>query len=616
MKEEASLPNSSTRFIWVSKYILKFLLYTWKIAPVHLSLLLFIRLLQSTVPSLQLFITKELIDSITEAFKHGGMHISSTYSFLMLQTLLLLFSQLCLIIEKINKIKMQQKINLFIETNIATKTSSLSLSYFDNSEFYDLLLRASSGQSQRVVDLMNGPMQIVQNTLTLATLIGILAHFHWLAAVTVVVMSLPPLLLHLREGKLRYKLLTELTPLSRRINYYFNLLIGRTAAKEVRLFELQSHFLNRWKLLFNRSANLQLTFECKNSYYQGLVEALNTIFVSIILAWFIWMGVHQKLSLGEYVAISQAYLTVQGLMLGIALSISGIYENTLSLRDMFRFLELPSEVCASEEMDDTIPFPALRKKGITVHNLSFKYSADTSWILKDISFSILPGKKIAIVGNNGAGKSTLIKCLLGLYRTYEGTILYEDVDLKQIPSKVLLRNASAVFQDFVKYEQTVKENIGYGNMDRMTDEEILAAAKKGDAHSFVQKLELGYETELGTSFNGGTELSGGQWQKLAVSRAFIKNADIVVLDEPTASLDPYAEDVLYNTFSELANGKITILISHRLSSCINADLILVMNNGKIVEQGTHEELMLINNGNYAEMFRLQSQKYQPDIVHS
>ncbi|MNI47443.1 putative ABC transporter ATP-binding protein [compost metagenome] len=248
-------------------------------------------------------------------------------------------------------------------------------------------------------------------------------------------------------------------------------------------------------------------------------------------------------------------------------------------------------------------------KEIAVRNLSFSYPSRPEPVLKNISFTIKPGQIVAIVGENGAGKSTLVNCLVGLYREFSGDVLFDEVPIKDIPETDLRWIISAVFQDFVRFELSVKENIGFGDLSRLEDPDMLeAAASRSGFLEVIDQLPEGFETLLGPAFEGGQELSVGQWQKLALARSFVKPSQIIVLDEPTASMDPMAEAELFKRFAELASGKITFLISHRLASCRLADQILVLKDGELIEQGTHDSLMK-RQGEYCRMYTTQAKGY-------
>lgn len=513
---------------------------------------------------------------------------------------------------------MQNKITYATEEKIITKTSTIPILHFEKSEFYDQLLRVSSGQSQRVVEMFNGPLNILQNLLTLTTIIGLISTIHWITSISVVIFAIFPLIINIKVSKLNFKLNKEITPLTRLINYFLNLLKHRDSAKEIRVFQLQNHLIDRWRRLYVTYTRKKFSFEVYSTYLRTGTEIFTTLLIAVNLGFIIWVGIKNKLTIGDYTAITQAFVSVQGILVSLSYSVSSLYANALAIQELIQFLEMSDELTTeynnidksfSNEDKDFIG------NGIVVKDLQFSYD-NNRVVLDHLSFSIKPGERVAIVGDNGAGKSTLVKCLLGLYRTYDGSIYYGNKELKQLPINRVFNHVSALFQDFGKYELTVSENISFGNIKYIHDQDkILEASKKGGAYTFINQLPFGFNTQLGRSFNGGTEISGGQWHRIAISRAFIRDSEVIILDEPAASLDPFAEASLCENFANLSKGKTTILISHRLSSCVNADLILVMREGKIVEQGKHEEL-LAQNGYYAKMFLLQANSYQKGTVLS
>lgn len=599
------------RFISVNLYRLMKL--CWGICPRETTILVLIRLFQAFVPGVQLVLTKLLVDSVSDVFTYQHS-VNQAFLLLGLQSLLLLVLQSVQVLEQYNNSKMQLKIGFAIEEQISEKTANISLRYFDSGSFYDTLQRASSGQSQRIIELLNGPIQIIQSVITIMTIIGVLLNFSYLMAILVVLISIPPFFVNHHIGNMRRNLLLVLIPISRRLAYLMNLLRGRETAKEVRVFQLQHFLLGKWGAQYSKQMDIQLSFERKKNWLQSSYDFSNAAVTSITFGLLIWLGSRNGYSIGDYVAVSQAFMTVHGVAVAVSLSVAGIFENIKLLSDLFDFLNIKVEEEKTETDTPAIHFPSLNQHGIVVKDLSFAYDNDKHLRLKNISFQIKPGQRVAIVGDNGAGKSTLIKCLIGLYRNYAGHIFYENTDLKHMNAKLVFQHVGAVFQDYSKYDFSVKENIGIGDIERLADEEgIRAAAEKGGAHEFIQKLEHQYETEVGNAFGGAVNLSGGQWQRVAISRSFFSKADLLVFDEPAASLDPFAELSLYQSLAKLSEGKITIMISHRLSSCVDADLILVMRNGEVVEQGTHDELMDVG-GYYSSMFLSQLSGYQKKAV--
>ncbi|MFD3257937.1 ABC transporter ATP-binding protein [Paenibacillus lentus] len=599
------------RFIYVNLYRLMKL--CWGICPRETAILVLIRLFQAFVPGIQLVLTKHLVDSVSEVFSNQN-NVNQAFFYLGMQSLLLLVVQSVQLFERYNNSKMQFKIGFTVEEQIAAKTANISLRYFDSGSFYDTLQRASSGQSQRIIELLNGPIQIIQSAITMMTIIGVLLSSSYLTGIIVVLMAIPPFFINNHIGNMRRNLLFVLIPISRRIGYFLGLLKGRDTAKEVRVFQLQPFLLGKWEEQFNKQMTIQLSFERKSIWVQSLYDISNVAVTMINLGLLIWLGSRNGYSIGDYVAISQAYMTFQGVAMAISLSIAGIFENIKLLSDLFEFLNIKVEEEETETDTPETNFPSLNSNGILVKDLSFAYDNDDQLRLKNVSFQIKPGQRVAIVGDNGAGKSTLIKCLIGLYRNYTGHIYYENTDLKHMSAKLVFQHVGAVFQDYSKYDFSVKENIGVGDIDHLDDEEgIRAAAEKSGAHAFIEKLEKQYDTEVGSTFGGAVGLSGGQWQKVAISRSFFSKADLLVFDEPAASLDPFAEISLYQSLAKLSVGKIAIMISHRLSSCVDADLILVMRNGEIVEQGNHDELM-DEGGYYSSMFLSQLSGYQKKVA--
>ncbi|MEC0331856.1 ABC transporter ATP-binding protein/permease [Paenibacillus macerans] len=572
---------------------------------------------QAIIPSLHLLVTKLLIDSISNVLQ-GDVAIDIVIKYLGLQAITMVLSHILIAIDRLNSIKMQNKITYATEEKIITKTSTIPILHFEKSEFYDQLLRVSSGQSQRVVEMFNGPLNILQNLLTLTTIIGLISTIHWITSISVVIFAIFPLIINIKVSKLNFKLNKEITPLTRLINYFLNLLKHRDSAKEIRVFQLQNHLIDRWRRLYVTYTRKKFSFEVYSTYLRTGTEIFTTLLIAVNLGFIIWVGIKNKLTIGDYTAITQAFVSVQGILVSLSYSVSSLYANALAIQELIQFLEMSDELTTeynnidksfSNEDKDFIG------NGIVVKDLQFSYD-NNRVVLDHLSFSIKPGERVAIVGDNGAGKSTLVKCLLGLYRTYDGSIYYGNKELKQLPINRVFNHVSALFQDFGKYELTVSENISFGNIKYIHDQDkILEASKKGGAYTFINQLPFGFNTQLGRSFNGGTEISGGQWHRIAISRAFIRDSEVIILDEPAASLDPFAEASLYENFANLSKGKTTILISHRLSSCVNADLILVMREGKIVEQGKHEEL-LAQNGYYAKMFLLQANSYQKGTVLS
>ncbi|MDQ0063162.1 ABC transporter ATP-binding protein [Paenibacillus harenae] len=388
----------------------------------------------------------------------------------------------------------------------------------------------------------------------------------------------------------------------------FELLTNCFAAKELRIYRLAPAFLKEWGEYYWKNAHEQRKVDRKSISTRSGIDGWNTLSLLAYSVYVLWVCYSKKLSLGTFVAVSQIIVSTQSQMKNVAYSLSQFYAESMIIQQFFTFMDTEEERTAHEELE----FAGKVQEGITVNNLSFAYPGSTKPALKNISFCIKANETVAVVGDNGAGKSTLIHCLIGLHQSYEGSITYDDVDLKEINVASFKKRVSAVFQDYVHYHGSIKENIGFGNVELMDNlSAIEAAAGLSGASEFISRLHNGYDALVGAGFQNAQELSIGQWQKLALGMAYFNDGSIVVLDEPTASLDPNAESELYRQFKRLSEGKVTFLVSHRLGSCRIADWILVLKQGELIEQGTHDELMKLG-GDYKQMYESQVEWYLPD----
>jgi len=582
----------------------------WRVSPKMLLLSIFLRIMQGLLPVLQLYVTKELVDAVTETILRGPAELRTAYGFLLLQALLLMIGMGLKAVERLATLHMQLQADYYFDHLVAVKAAKIPLTYYDQTAFYDQMQRASSGHGQRGIEMINAAMQIVQNTLTLIGYIGVIFSLHWALACGLFVFTIPSLWMNLKLGTSRYTQMLRQTPIARKVNYLMQVLKGKEFAKELRIFSFSHYLIERWKTLFWKNASEQVKLEQKAAGITLAVDGFGSLAGVAAIGFVIWLAAQGEVTLGMYVAITQALLSSQSILQMMALSISRMFQNVLYISELFRFLHIEDEEVPSHPRR----FPAPLTECIAITHLSYAYPGRSEKVLHDITFRISPGQTIAIVGDNGAGKTTLVKCLLGLYRNYEGHIAYDDVEVREMASGEMYAHMSGIFQDFGRYQMTARENIGFGKVERMGDAEALqAAATESGADAVIRGLDRGYDTELGPMFAGGRELSYGQWQKIALARALFRDAEVVALDEPTASMDPLAEAEVFEQFSRIATGRTAILISHRLGSCKHADHILVLDKGRLIEQGTHEELMRLN-GKYAAMFTTQAKWYQDELL--
>src|SRR3990172_9257838 len=441
----------------------------------------------------------------------------------------------------------------------------------------------------------------------LRSLAALLVRFSpWLALILFGA-AMPTFVAQSRYARLTFRVITGRAPEARRLGYLEELLTSHESVKEVKLFNLGETLLGRYHALFwkfyheDRSIAVRRTLA---SLEWGLLSTLSNY---ASYAWIIWRTVAGAITLGDMTMYIAVFRQAQTTFRSLFDRLSNLYENNLFLENLFDYLALEPAMPVSASGRRT---PSPIREGIEFRDVSFRYPSSEAWVLRDVNLHIRPGERIALVGLNGAGKTTLVKLLTRLYDPTEGQILLDGMDLREYDLTSLRQRIGVIFQDFVQYHLTARENIGFGQVEALENRgQGVAAAQKGGAHPIIEKLPEGYEAWLGRRWEKGHELSGGEWQKVALSRAFMRDAEVLALDEPTASLDAEAEYQVFQRFGELTAGKIAVLISHRFSTVRMADRIVVIEGGCITEVGSHEEL-LARRGTYARLFSLQAEGYR------
>jgi ATP-binding cassette subfamily B protein len=419
--------------------------------------------------------------------------------------------------------------------------------------------------------------------------------------------SIPSFIAETRYSEQGFRLLTRRAPETRQINYLARLLTEDTAAKEIKLFNLGDTLLRRYVALFDKFFREDRSLAFRRAVAGFSLGLIATMGFYGSYAWIVWRTVQGSISLGDMTLYLTIFRQGQSTFQSILAAVGNIYENNLFMANYFEFLEIDPQMALPGPVKKP---PASLQQGIEFRGVGFRYPENDEWVLRNVDLNIKPGEKIALVGHNGAGKTTLIKLLSRLYDPTEGTILFDGVDIRELDPQALRQKIGVIFQDFVRYHLPVRENIGFGQIeaaDRM--DKIVESARKSGAEAMINDLPEGYQTMLGRWFHGGHELSLGQWQRIALARAFMRDADILVLDEPTASLDAETEYEIFQNFKQLTEGKMAILISHRFSTVRMADRIVVIQHGRIAEIGSHEEL-LRREGIYAELFSMQAEGYR------
>jgi ATP-binding cassette subfamily B protein len=561
------------------------------------------------LPASQAWVGKLIVDGVVASMQSGqnAEQVRRVFIYLLLELGLFLLSAAFNHGRRLIQQLIQLQLANRIRAEIIGKALTLDLAYFEDSDFYDRLQNARREGGYKPVELINDTFLIVQNSITLISFALLMLRFSPWLVVVLLATGIPAFIAETRYSERGFRLLTRRAPETRQVNYLSRLLTEDTAAKEIKLFNLGGTLLNRYTTLFDKFFEEDKSLALRRASAGFSLGLIATLGFYGSYAWIVWYTVQGKISLGDMTLYLAIFRQGQSTFQSILSALGNIYENNLFMANFFEFLCLePRMKNAGHTRKLSVPL----RGGIDFRDVGFRYPDREEWALRGVNLAIRPGEKIALVGHNGAGKTTLIKLLSRLYDPTEGSILIDGIDIRDLDPLELQQRIGVIFQDFVRYHLPVRENIGFGQIDAMEDiERITAAARKSGAQAVVEELPNGYETMLGRWFHDGHELSLGQWQKVALARAFMRDAEILVLDEPTASVDARTEYEIFQNFKTLTEGKMAILISHRFSTVRMADRIAVIQEGRIAELGTHDEL-LHRAGTYAELFSMQAEGYR------
>jgi len=495
-----------------------------------------------------------------------------------------------------------QRVNVMI----LEKALTLALTHFEDSEFYDKLTQARREASSRPLSLVNRTFGLVQNLISLSSYAVLLFAFSPWAVLILIGAGLPSFFAEAKFSGDAFRLFRWRSPETRMQMYLETVIAREDGVKEVKLFQLGPRLLDRYREIFNKLFVEDRRLTIRRDTWGFALGLVSSAAFYGAYAWIVIATINGEITLGAMTMYLMLFRQGQTAVAAILSSISGMYEDNLYLSNLYEYLGQPVPAQRGEAVRGPSP-----ERGIEFEQVSFRYPGADQDALKDITLAIRPGESLALVGENGSGKTTLIKLLTRLYEPTGGRILLDGLDLAEWEIDALRRRIGVIFQDFGRYQFTVGENIGAGDVRYMDDaERQQEAASTGMAAPFIETMPAGYDTQLGRWFKGGRELSGGQWQKIALSRAFMRSeADILVLDEPTAAMDAASEAAVFDLFRARSHDKMTILISHRFSTVRAADQIVVIHEGQVVERGDHDSL-LAENGTYAQLFRLQAKGYQ------
>ena len=603
-KEKISVKEQLQAF----KNLPEFFRMIWETSPAMTVGDVLLRIIKSSIPPIQLYIGKLIIDEVImlAGDKTGEGNINQVFLLVGLELILAVISDLIArgvtLLDSLLGDLFANKISV----KLINHAAKMDLYQFEDATFYDKLERARRQTTSRVV-LMSQVLTQIQDIITLIFLgIGLAVYNPWLI-ILLIIAVIPSFLAENYFNQQGFSLSRSWTPQRRELDYLRYIGASDETAKEIKTFNLSDFLATRFKEVSDNYYNANKTLSIRRASWGSLLSLLSTFTYYGAYLFIIFQTVEKVISVGDLTFLSGSFNRMRGLLQGIMSRFSSIAQEALYLQDLFSFFEIQPLI---QNKGNGIKVPNPIKEGFTFENVGFKYATSEKWSLRHLNFHFKVGEKLALVGENGAGKTTLVKLLSRLYDPTEGRILLDGVDLKEYDLQDLRKAVGVIFQDYVRFQMAVNDNIAVGQIDqRMNEARIINSAHKSLADTVINKLPEAYNQLLGKRFNKGIELSGGEWQKIALARAYMRDAQLFILDEPTSALDARAEHEVFVRFSDLIQGKSAVLISHRFSTVRMADRILFLEQGQLKELGSHNEL-LEKKGKYAELFELQAKGYQ------
>ena len=587
------------------RFIPRFFKEIWSVSPLLFTINLICRLINAFSPVVILWVGKLIIDEVIAQVAAPQAAYGQLWNYVLIEFAITVFADIINRIVAITDGLLGDKYNIISSETMIRKTSKIDMSQLEDSEFYDKLERARQ-QTQGRVGLMSMSLAQGQSLISIGTLIAGLIYFQPLLIVLLALSIIPLFINEIRFSGQQYSLSRSWTTERRELDYLRYIGANDKTAKEIKLFGLTDFIAKRFKTLSERYYHINKKLTVKRSIYSAVFNVLGVICYYAAYLVRIKSVLDGEITVGELTFLSASFNRLRNSLQTFFTSFTRITQSALYLKDYFDFIDLE----IPDENREFLPLPEVIHTGFELKDVHFAYPGSEHEVLKGVSFTLKAGEKMAFVGQNGAGKPTLIKLMLRFYEPTQGAILLDGININEYNKADFQKMFGVIFQDFFRYEFTLRENIAVGDIAAVQDDKrITNAAQLSLANEVIGDLQEGYETQLGKRFKNGQELSGGQWQKVALARAYMKDAMVMVLDEPTSALDAKAEYEVFERFIDLTKGKTSIIISHRFSTVRMADRILVLKAGKILELGTHNELMQTPKL-YAELFDLQAQGYK------
>lgn len=600
--------------------LLRAFLLVWRAGPLLTTCIILARIVSALYPVSALYVSKLAIDGVVRLVSdpQGGGDPKDVYLLVLLLVGIWIIQNLAGTLQTSMSSLLQLKVEQNAKISIMRKCSEFDIIFFERPSYLNMLENAAIGSRGQIMTVTSLLFAMMETIITLVSFLAVFIRLHWIAVLVVVLATLPQIFSNRYFARRRWEMVTGLAEQRRMGEFYSSLVTQRGPAKEMRLFGLFDTFLGRYISLAKQFIHFERILAKKQAWVGVLIN-----FVSIAGGAFVWLFIIHRaitgaISVGDVVLFTGAVANTQGSLMSLFTLAGQMLQNVLFLGNYFRLVDLdPASV------DGSLPrsggnggagarVPTALEQGIEFRNVSFRYPGSERFVLQDVSFRLGSKDTVALVGPNGAGKTTVIKLLIRLYDATRGEILLDGRDIKQYDLDELQRVFAVVFQDYMCYPLTARDNIGFGRVERLGDLPFIrAASRKAGAHGFIDGLPDKYHTHLGRTFGGSEiDVSTGQWQRIALARSLMReDSPVLILDEPTASLDVYSENEIYKQFSEMIEGRLSIVVSHRFSTVKMAKRILVLDDGRLVEEGTHAELVA-RNTLYGQMYNLQAGRYK------